>query len=209
LALQSRRRIWMFWAFVLLVLVSLSRLFLGAHYPLDVVGGAGFGYALLWIFMRLEKPVAAWLKARGLAAQIGAALAVCAVLGLLYAAAVARLVPLPLGSPGYQTWVLSAAGLSFAARVGALFGLLCGLALARRHALFENEASLGLKNLRFVVGIIVLAALRFGVGHLLPASLLASFGVYCALTLWVTLGAPWLFLHWGWMRAARGLAVGR
>lgn len=42
-----------FWFYLLAVLISLSRIYLGVHYPLDVVGGAilgvGVGYLSVWI----------------------------------------------------------------------------------------------------------------------------------------------------------------
>jgi undecaprenyl-diphosphatase len=46
-----------FWAFV----VSLSRVYLGKHYPLDVMAGGVvgvfFGFCLQWAFVKLVKPV--------------------------------------------------------------------------------------------------------------------------------------------------------
>ena len=74
LALQSPRRMWIAAAFALLVLIGLSRLVLGAHYPLDVVGGALIGYGILWVFMRLEAPVLAWWSGRNLVGQISVSL---------------------------------------------------------------------------------------------------------------------------------------
>lgn len=51
LAWQLRRR-WLYWvAGVVVLLVSLSRLYLGVHYPLDVVSGALFGLAMVSIAM--------------------------------------------------------------------------------------------------------------------------------------------------------------
>ena len=53
LALELRRR-WVTWAAaVLIALLSLSRLYLGLHFPLDVWGGLGIGLATLAVYARL------------------------------------------------------------------------------------------------------------------------------------------------------------
>lgn len=207
LALQTRKRVWLVAAFGLLILVALSRLFVGAHYPVDIVGGALIGYALLAVFLRFEAPLFAWWNRHGVAAQIGAIGIACAILGALYWLAISRLAPLPETSPGFETYVKSVAGLSFAGRMGALFGLLFGLALARRFAVFATDATLAMKVARFALGLAVLAGLRFGLSRVLPPGLPWSFGVYFLLTFWVTCGAPALFLRLGWMRAARENAL--
>ena len=200
LALQSHRRIWLAAALLLLLLIAVSRLYLGAHYPLDVAGGALLGCGILWVFTRLETPAGAWWNDRNLAAQIGLSLGLCAILGALFWMAKSRLVEPQTVSAGYETWRIAVAGAGFGGRVGALFGLLIGLALARRGARFDVVAGLGTKSLRFALGVVVLAGLRFGVGKLLPVAVATSFGLYFGLTFWVTFGAPWLFLRLGWMR---------
>ena len=209
LALQTRRPLlWCALAFVLLVLVALSRLFLGAHYPLDVGGGAVIGYAVLALFLCAEKPLLAWWSAHSLTAQIGASALVCLVLGALYWLGARHLAVLPQTSPGFETYVKAVAGLSFARRVGALFGLLCGLALARRGGGFEVVATRAHKILRFVVGIAVLGALyALALSKRLPQELPLAFAGYFLLTLWVTLGAPWLFVRLKLMRAESKVAA--
>ena len=207
LALQTRKRLWMGLAFVLLILVALSRLFLGAHYPLDVVGGALIGYGLLWGFVRAEAPVLAWWNRHRWPLQLAATSAACALLGLAYWLAIGRIVPLPAASPGFETYVKAVAGVSFAARLGALGGLLVGLMVAQHCVPFANAATTGLKVARYALGVLVLAVLRFGVGKLLPVSPVASFGVYFLLTFWVTCGAPWLFLRLKWMQPPAPVVV--
>jgi undecaprenyl-diphosphatase len=44
------------WAFlVIATLVSLGRVFVGVHYPLDVVGGFFIGLLVAWLVRRLER----------------------------------------------------------------------------------------------------------------------------------------------------------
>lgn len=198
-ALQTKRpRLWVPLAFVLLVLVAVSRLYLGAHYPLDVVGGALIGYALLGVFLHLEKP---WARAIGhsLPLQIGAIMLAGVVMAVLYWLASRRLILPEQTSLGFETYVRAFAGLGFSSRIGALLGLCGGLALASHFVPFEVEATRAQKTIRFVVGLVVLAVL-WGINKILPPYLPLAFAGYFLLTLWVTLLAPALFVRMKWMK---------
>ena len=200
-ALQTKRpRLWVPLAFVLLVLVALSRLYLGAHFPLDVVGGALIGYGLLWIFLRAEKPASRWLG-HSLPLQIGAIIVACLAMGALYWLASRRLVAPEQTSLGFDTYVKAIAGLNFAARLGALCGLCGGLALASHFVPFAVKATRAQKSIRFVMGLIVLGVLKLATSKLLPPDVPLAFAGYFLLTIWVTLVAPWLFVRVGLMNS--------
>jgi undecaprenyl-diphosphatase len=49
LAASEHRRFWLAWAVAIALLVGLSRVMLGVHWPSDVVGG--WGYGLFWAFL--------------------------------------------------------------------------------------------------------------------------------------------------------------
>ena len=193
-ALQTRRpRLWVALAFVLLILVALSRLYVGAHYPLDVVGGALIGYGLLAVFLRAEKPVA---RAMGhsLPLQIAAIIVAGVVVGLLYWLAARRLILPAQTSAGFEAYASAVAGDKFVQRVGALLGLCGGLALASHFVPFATAATSAQKIIRFVVGIAVTGVL-YVLAKKLPANLPLSFAGYFVLTIWVTLLAPALFVR--------------
>lgn len=50
-----------------ILLISFSRLYLGVHYPIDLVGGWSIAFILLFLFIKLEKPIEKWLIKKGLA----------------------------------------------------------------------------------------------------------------------------------------------
>jgi len=56
-ALLQRRRWWLWYG--LASLVALSRVYLGLHYPVDVLAGAALGMGLTWLLLRLP-----WLARR-------------------------------------------------------------------------------------------------------------------------------------------------
>jgi hypothetical protein len=60
-------------ALVLVLLISLSRVYLGVHFPTDVLGGWVSGGILLFAFVRWEQPVTAWLRRLNLWPQIALA----------------------------------------------------------------------------------------------------------------------------------------
>ena len=161
-ALQTRRpRLWVALAFVLLILVALSRLYLGAHYPLDVVGGALIGYGLLAIFLRAEKPIARALG-HSLPLQIAAIITAGLVAGVLYWLASRRLIAPEQSSAGFEAYVSAIAGDKFVQRLGALLGLCGGLALAAHFVPFATAATSAQKIIRFVVGIAVTGSFIWG-----------------------------------------------
>lgn len=46
-----------FWGIAYILLISFSRLYLGLHYPMDILGGWLVGYAIFRAFIALEKPI--------------------------------------------------------------------------------------------------------------------------------------------------------
>lgn len=62
-------------AVIVILLISLSRIYLGVHFPTDVLGGWIAGGLILWAAVRYSARVADWWGGLGLGAQLVAAFA--------------------------------------------------------------------------------------------------------------------------------------
>lgn len=176
LASQIRSgKIWIIAGF-LMIAIPISRLYLGVHFPTDLLGGYFLGTLLLVLYLRFALKVEAWLVAKGFIWQIAMAVILPSLLFLF--------------SPQGSRYALSACG--------ALLGFLPGIALERRWIRFCSDGSFLKRAMRFVVGLIVLLGiwlgLRFAFSGLEPLSLFRAFR-YACVGLWVALGAPWLFVR--------------
>ena len=169
------RKFWIIAAF-LMIAIPVSRLYLGVHFPTDLLGGYFLGAVWLVLYLRLSLNVEAWLVAKGVIWQTAAAV----ILPIL----------LILASPQGSRYALSAGGV--------LLGFLPGIALERRWIRFCSDGNFLKRSMRFVVGLIVLLGiwlgLRIAFSGLEPGSLFRVVR-YASVGLWGALGAPWLFFR--------------
>jgi membrane-associated phospholipid phosphatase len=169
------RRTWL-WigAILLMVLIGFSRIYLGVHFPTDVLGGWAVGAIFLAAYLALEPRVTAWLRQAGLAVQFVLAVAVPLVLLLVH--------------PTADT----------ACPMAVLMGMGVGIALTRRVAPYSAAGPMWQRAVRFLVGAIVLLVLYFGLKLAFPGEGEPLYFVlrvvrYVLVGLWAGLGAPWLF----------------
>lgn len=172
LAAQARRRwVWIL-AAVMMLFIPLSRIYLGVHFPHDVLGGYIIGAVLLFLYLWLEPGAERWLEEKGLAWQLGVAVVAPLILMLLF---------------------LTDDGVTEGAT---LMGMGVGFVLERRWVRFDSSGPAWKQVVRFLLGVVVLVALWLGLriafSSLEPA-LLLRFVRYGLVGLWGGLGAPWAF----------------
>ena len=195
-------------AIVVILLVGLSRIYLGVHFPHDVLLGWLIGALGLWAFLSWSDALAAWLKTKSLAVQVGLAF----VLSILMLAASSS-VFLSL-----QGWTPPAEWASNAIRdgsdepfspvnldnvltlTGVTFGLAAGLAWVNSTGGFSADGPVRQRVIRYFVGLVGILVLWYILGRIFPreASLLAYSLRYIRYTLvgfWISAGAPFLFLR--------------
>lgn len=157
-------------AVVLIVLICLSRLYLGVHYLADVLGGLALGLGLVILFFTGYR--------RGWGGRWPAGLKV-----LLLILAVPLLLFLHPSSGAVRI-------------LGFLAGLVIGDWVAFSHLPYRPEASPGAQVVKLVLGYGGFFAVAFLVERYVPAGLPSLVG-YGLAALWVTVGAPWFFLALG------------
>ncbi|MBO8142402.1 MAG: phosphatase PAP2 family protein [Firmicutes bacterium] len=170
MALAFRRRWFTAVAAALIVLIGVSRLYTGAHFPGDVLGGWALGAAFVAAYV--------WLARRG----AGRNLSLRARLALIVA------VPLLL-YPLYQTGTSEQI-------LGMFIGFFTAGVLAEDAVPFRERVPLAKQVAKLAIGFSGFAALL--VLHMLyvPPGLPSLLG-YSLLAAWVPLGAPALFRRWG------------
>jgi membrane-associated phospholipid phosphatase len=211
LAAQLKKR-WV-WAAALglIFLISLSRLYLGAHFPTDVLGGWVFGAVVVWALLKWEAPVRARLAQWSLGTQIGAVF----VLSLIYLALVAGILTALGARPDPVGWGQTAraavspavADNAYGPRnpegavtaAGLLFGLGAGLALTSRYARFDARGPWGKRAARFGLGIVGALVFWLGLKMVFPTEpfllgMTLRYGRYALTGLWVFYLAPWVFV---------------
>ena len=174
LAFWMRKR-W-FWAAasVLVLLIGLSRLVLGLHFPTQVLAGWGIGIIVVAAYLALTLPIERWLGTLRLEVQL--LVAVVLPLGLLLIHPVADTI----------------------AAMAVLMGLGIGLALCHRFVAYSVNGAWSQRAARYVVGIVVLLAIYSGLSAVFPEEgeslyIQLRFVRYALMGLWISYGAPWLF----------------
>ena len=207
LALKSRSR----WAATLLGAliagIGLSRLYLGVHFPGDVLLGWAVGALLLVAFVRCQPMLTAFWSTRTLRSQIIIALGTAVLLlglpALAYALSADWRMPI-----AWERNILTQFGRYEPPRTlenawlvsGLMLGLGIGRALMNQWGGFAADGAPLKRILRYLLGIVGLGLLWFGLGQVIPEEQVLWLDLLRwlhagVLGLWVTLGAPWLFLR--------------
>lgn len=193
-------------ALIVILLVGISRIYLGMHFLHDVLSGWLIAGVLLWIYLKLEKPVAKWLAPKRLSIQI------------LYAFlfSIVIIIPTLISISVSEGWQMPAAWITTAAATGGAtpdpfnfkgvitlggvaFGFLTGYAwLVKKYGQPKVEGTWLQRLIRYFVGIIGVIALYAGLKMVFPEEplflgLILRYVRYALIGLWVSAVAPILF----------------
>ncbi len=213
LATQLRRRwVWGI-AIALAFLVGVSRMYLGPHFPTDVVAGWLLGILVIFLALRLEKPVVQWIKKFGGWQKVGVYFALSLafiLLNALIVQGVSQSFTIP------ESWAQTAsadapddpiAPFSLSGMVtimAAAFGFLSGLTWLETRGGFDSRGTWTARAGRFLVGIVGVMVLRYGLdfvfGMLAPVDesvlgYVLRYVRYGTIGFWMAALAPLVFIR--------------
>ncbi len=196
-------------ALLLILLIGISRIYLHAHYAIDVVAGWAFGILILLGFVFLEQPVSRWLSRQGSAKLILVSLAASLCLLVLYTLALASLngwqMPVEWGANALAATGAAIDPLSpesILEASGMIFGIAIGYALLAQRGGFGIGGSFIKRSMRYMLGMALLMLIWYGIGEIRQDQSQTAFYALSYLRAvlagaWVAGLAPLLFVRMG------------
>ncbi|MGE5225159.1 MAG: phosphatase PAP2 family protein [Omnitrophica WOR_2 bacterium] len=205
--LAYRVRTAWFWvlACTVILLISLSRLYLGVHFPTDILGGWLTGLIAIFLLTTGERLLLPWLKKQSQASLIAISFSVSLAMILVGRLVIALVASTPDPASWAQFSTEARTLTSSFSLAGALFGGVAGYILMLNHARFQVKRAVWQQAACYLLGIAGILLIYFGL-DMLFASIAADESVagytlryirYGTVCLWAMFGAPWAFLRVG------------
>ncbi|MBZ9686255.1 phosphatase PAP2 family protein [Clostridium estertheticum] len=174
---QVRKR----WIYIVgitvILLVAYSRMYLGVHYPIDVIGGAAIGF--IWVFISnyifdyAETTRKKWIL-------------------------MVMVVPMLIGMIFFKEK-------TYYTISGTVLGFYIGYLIESKYVQYEVRNTFAAQLIKVVFGLTILIILKSALKVILPISVGADFLRYFLIGLWITVGAPYLFKRFMGEVKQRGL----
>jgi undecaprenyl-diphosphatase len=166
------KKVWLWWlAAILFVLISFSRIYLGVHFPSDVLGGILLGLVILLLFIKFEPKLTALLARQSLTLKIG-----LAIVGPLIVLTV---------HPHPDT----------VAAMSIFMGFSLGAIWEQEKIHYQANGTVAQRLIRYLVGLIPLVLFYEGLDRTLPEPRPVPLSVvqHAVSGFWISGGALWLF----------------
>ena len=194
---------------LLILLISVSRIYLGVHFPTGILIGWIVGGILLLLFIKLETPVQRWIRNRSIMGQFLLAFSLSFALlgtGLLVSVATSsRTVPAEWAERASTAFPdadpISPQGIDdIVSTSGVVLGISAGGVLLFSWGGFSAAGPVQQRFFRYVFGVVGVGVIFFGLRWLFPTEpiLLGQslrFVRYASVGFWVAYAAPWLFVR--------------
>jgi len=176
-SLKTRSKVLYLLSPFLIFMIGLSRIYLGVHYPGDVIGGVIIGFVFILVVCLMYPRINSFLERFSPMAR---QLIIPVVALVLF---VGSLLVFPDTSRDDPAIVC-----------GGLFGFSLGVALESKYVRFTTERTTGKKRWRILIGLVVIGVMYVGLTPVLPSSnVFTRFTRYAIITLGAAFVVPLIF----------------